>query len=303
MHHSFHLLKTFNGWCFHAFTPNKKIAILQEDLSIPNNNYVAINLDNGEVLDNSEKVLIDIDFSKYIYKDDNNFTAIWDEENILSPNKKYLITGGTESPNGIESLLHGFKIWDLDNNDLPETKSFKSLEVSYKDVLVGKFSSDPQIFTYYALEHLDMVSIGLSNLNILNLTDYQSLLSVPSLNCVCTSDDMQLVAYQQDKRLHVFSIKDKKLYIEDKFHHAISVIAISKNKRTLLSGNSNKTIGVWDIDSGNPELIQTLEGHPFNISKLDFSLDDQIIISTSKEHHWRKTNSPSTTILYKCTNT
>lgn len=301
MQHNFYQLKTFNGWCFHSFAPDKKIAVLQEDLSIPNNNYVAISLDSGDVFDNSEKILRNIDFSEYLYNEEDNFTAIYGEENILSPNKKYLITGGTESPNDIESTLYGFKIWNLESNDLFETKFFKSLEISYNDVLWGKFSSDSQIFIYHGdREHL---GIELSNLNVLNLTDYQSLLSVQHLNYVCTSDDIQLVAYHQDKRLHVFSVKDKKLYIGDKFNHAISVIAISKNKKTLLSGNSNKTIGIWDIDSGNPELIQTLEGHPFNISRLAFSLDDQIIISTSKEHHWRKINSPSTTILYKCTNT
>ncbi|NMF57276.1 WD40 repeat domain-containing protein [Pseudanabaena yagii] len=298
MNYNFQLIQTFNGWCFHSLTPDKKIAILQEDSHMPINNYIAVNLDSGNIFDKvNEEFLISIGFNKQTFNSADGYTSILSQESILSLDKKYLITGKTESP------FYGFKIWIQQDDLLSYSDLLGSIEVDYADYLYGKISPDSKVFIGYAKEFLDSAgSYSLSDLNIFDLTSNQSIHSVQSFNCACTSQDIQLVAYHQGKKLHIFRFEDKKLYTSDNFHYIISVVAISENKSFLLSGNSNKTIGLWNIVNGTPRLEQILKGHPVSISKLAFGLDDQIIISTSKEYHFRRANSPSTTILYKSEN-
>lgn len=298
MNYNFQPVQIFNGWCFHSLTPDKKTAILQEDSHMPTNKYIAINLDNGNIFDKvNEEFLISIGFNKHTFNSDDDYICIPSQENILSLDRKYLITGGTES------AFYGFKIWMQKDDLLNYSDLLSSIEVDYADYLYGKISSDSKIFVGYAKQYLDSAGSNILNdLNIFDLSNKQSIHSVQSFSCACTSQDMQLVAYHQDKKLHIFRFENKKLYVSDNFHYIISVVAIRQNKSFLLSGNSNKTIGLWNISNGTPRLQQILKDHPVSISKLAFGLNDQVIISTSKEYHFRRSNSPSTTILYKSEN-
>ncbi len=61
----------------------------------------------------------------------------------------------------------------------------------------------------------------------------------------------------------------------------MSSIAFSNDDRYIISGSSDKSIKIWERESGNE--IQTLTGHSDEVTSVAFSNDDRYIISGSND--------------------
>ncbi|MCD4738844.1 MAG: hypothetical protein K8R89_06255 [Anaerolineae bacterium] len=61
----------------------------------------------------------------------------------------------------------------------------------------------------------------------------------------------------------------------------VKAIAFSPDGKLIVSGSSDKTIRLWDVESGEPEF--TLIGHTSDVTSLAFSSDGQYLISGSRD--------------------
>ncbi len=86
-------------------------------------------------------------------------------------------------------------------------------------------------------------------------------------------------------------------YINCELHHTLSghnagvcSVSISPDGRTLASGSKDKTIKLWDIDTG--ELRHTLSGHSHWVNSVSISPDGRTLASGSEDNTiklWRVT--------------
>ncbi len=56
-------------------------------------------------------------------------------------------------------------------------------------------------------------------------------------------------------------------------------IAFSKDDKYIISGSEDKSIKIWELETGNE--IKTLNGHSDWVTSVAFSKDDNFIISGS----------------------
>lgn len=63
--------------------------------------------------------------------------------------------------------------------------------------------------------------------------------------------------------------------------HIIPCLVISADSKILISGSRDKTIKMWELETG--ELIRTLKGHTDGVHTLALSPDGQIIASGSAD--------------------
>jgi WD40 repeat protein len=61
----------------------------------------------------------------------------------------------------------------------------------------------------------------------------------------------------------------------------VKCLAISPNGKILASGSQDKTIKLWELETG--ELINTLVGHWDEVNSIVFSADGQTLISCSRD--------------------
>ncbi len=58
-------------------------------------------------------------------------------------------------------------------------------------------------------------------------------------------------------------------------------VAISSDNKFIVSGNRDKTIRVWERESGSQ--IQELIGHDFDVNSVAISSDNKFIVSGSND--------------------
>ncbi len=63
--------------------------------------------------------------------------------------------------------------------------------------------------------------------------------------------------------------------------HIVSSLALSKDRKIIVSGSKDKTIKIWHLKTG--ELIRTLKGHKDGVCAVALSKDEQIIASGSAD--------------------
>jgi WD40 repeat protein len=59
----------------------------------------------------------------------------------------------------------------------------------------------------------------------------------------------------------------------------VTSIAFSKDDKYIISGSEDKSIKIWELETGNE--IKTLNGHSDWVTSVAFSKDDNFIISGS----------------------
>jgi WD40 repeat protein len=61
----------------------------------------------------------------------------------------------------------------------------------------------------------------------------------------------------------------------------VKIIAISEDNKFIVSGSVDKTIKVWERESGS--LLQELKGHQRDVNCVAISYDNKFIVSGSKD--------------------
>ncbi len=61
----------------------------------------------------------------------------------------------------------------------------------------------------------------------------------------------------------------------------VNCLAISNNKRLLVTGGNDKSVVIWDVATAKP--IKTLLGHTWKVNSVSFSRNDQYLVSTGND--------------------
>lgn len=85
----------------------------------------------------------------------------------------------------------------------------------------------------------------------------------------------------QDNFINIWSQNPKLVYTLTGHTGKVTTMGISKDSKKLVSGSEDKTIKIWNLQTGH--LIKTLEGHVGKINCLAISPDNQIIVSASND--------------------
>src|SRR5262249_42757370 len=104
------------------------------------------------------------------------------------------------------------------------------------------------------------------------------------VTCVAVARDMRIVSGSEDQTVCVWEIGTraplKKLEHEDAVL-AVACTPAAADKNLCLSGCSNGSIYIWDLDakSEEPKIIEKAHGHDARITALAFSLDGKVFAS------------------------
>ncbi|MFP6671454.1 MAG: hypothetical protein VB857_08575, partial [Pirellulaceae bacterium] len=61
----------------------------------------------------------------------------------------------------------------------------------------------------------------------------------------------------------------------------IGSVAFSPDGKRIVSGSSDKTLKVWDVETGSE--IGTLKGHSYHVNSVAFSPDGKLVVSGSHD--------------------
>jgi WD40 repeat protein len=61
----------------------------------------------------------------------------------------------------------------------------------------------------------------------------------------------------------------------------VNCLALSNNKRLLVTGGNDKSVVIWDIATGKP--LKTMLGHTWKVNSVSFSRNDQYLVSTGND--------------------
>ena len=87
-----------------------------------------------------------------------------------------------------------------------------------------------------------------------------------AVTSVAFSPEGRFVAAGVDSDVQVWdSYRKERLHLLRGHHHAVILLAFSSNGRVLASGSSDKTIRLWDINTGNLLSVFPCENRPLSI--------------------------------------
>ncbi|MGM3305413.1 eIF2A-related protein [Anabaena sp. WFMT] len=231
---------------------------------------IAISL-NGLTLatGSGEKIIKtwDIHTNKYLQSLEGHLSEI--NTIALSPNSKILATG---------SVDRTVKLWDVTTG-----KCLKTLQGRTDFVHSVGFSHDGKIVASGSQHEIRLwdVNSGQCVTNISAYKDWLYSLALSSdgklLACANLGNENHIIRLWQIQSLH----KGNSYQAPDKILQGhtdnIWAIAFSPDGKIIVSGSSDRTVKLWDSQTG--QCLQTFSGHTRPVLSVAFSLDGQIIAS------------------------
>ncbi|MEH1936650.1 MAG: WD40 repeat domain-containing protein [Nostoc sp.] len=224
---------------------------------------------------------------------------------VISPDSQTLFTGGR----------HGtIKAWDLNLGKLKYTQLVKSASIISLDIsLDGKTLVDGSKFIKIKVWEVKSDKIrrtqflknegGGSIIFVALSADGQTLFSGTAYNSTkiwnlktgiwqgFEGDKWAATSYaiSQNKQtivtgMHIINLWDvetRRLKKTFKSLSEVKIIAISPNEKNIIGAFGDKTIQIWDVDTGN--IVHTLTGHSDYITSLAISSDGKNLVSASRD--------------------
>ncbi|MEH2325338.1 MAG: WD40 repeat domain-containing protein [Nostoc sp.] len=224
---------------------------------------------------------------------------------VISPDNQTLFTGGNNDT---------IKVWDLNIGKLKYTQLVKSGSIISLDIsLDGKTLVDGSKFVKIKVWEIKSDKIrrrqfiknqgGVSIIFVALSADGETLFSgtpyhstkiwnLKTGSCGGFEGDRwaaRSYAISQNKQtivtgMHIINIWDvetRRLKKTLQSRSEVDIIAISPNEKNIIGAFIDKTIKVWDVDSGN--IVHTLTGHSDYITSLAISYDGKNLVSASRE--------------------
>ena len=158
--------------------------------------------------------------------------------------------------------------WDLDTGNfriLIESQSrICSLISSQDDILA--FGCEDGVVYVWDINNYEFINQFLTNSGMI-------------LSLKITDDNNILACGIKDKIVNVWNLNNSESIEIQSQSYNISLIDTSSNGQYIATGSGEKTIKVWDIDTGS--YLQSLSGHLSEINAITFASNNQILATAS----------------------
>ena len=183
------------------------------------------------------------------------------------PNNEVLISGEKDST---------IKFWSLPDRELVCTltghqKAVNSVAVHPKGKLIASASDDKTV-------NLWSVRSGKQFCTLRHTDNVIAVAFSPNGEVLASSGDIN------DKTVKLWFLSDNKsitLKGHSDWFGGVYAIAFSPDSKLIASGSKDKTIKIWQVDTGKE--VMTLEGHNDDITSVAISADNKILASGSKD--------------------
>jgi WD40 repeat protein len=117
-----------------------------------------------------------------------------------------------------------------------------------------------------------------------------------AVNCIAVSNDQRNI-YCADNELALkqYDIRGTVTRTFEGHLDAINSVAVAINNKFIVTGSSDKTAKIWDVQSG--KLLFTLEGHEWKVTSVAISLDCKYIVTGSTDGSVKLWNAENGTII------
>jgi len=209
---------------------------------------------------------------------DDNSVIVWD---LLTGNELYTFTDHSDAVKSIDFSTDGTKIISqgADNkifvsnisnktaiHELTAEESFNSLVCNSEGNFLSIYNGEKlNIWNVESANELSSLSTGLKNLTALSISPNQKLAAMASGN------KLFIINYLQQNSVQEIS----------GFSSVISSVDVSSDTKMLVNGNRDKTVRLWDIQSGR--YLAIFSGHTEAVEMVKFSKDNQLIVSASQD--------------------
>ena len=185
----------------------------------------------------------------------------------VSPNGKFIATGGTDSI---------VRIWDIKGNLIHTLKGHSS------EIWNVRFSPDGKTLASCSRD---------GTIKFWNVENGKFLKTILAHNntwvrSISFSPDGKIIASSGSKGwVKLWNVTDGKLIQEIPAHRKpvrwVTYVKFSPDGKTLASASGDNTIKLWQVEDG--KLLKTLKGHESGVRTVDFSPDGKTLASTSED--------------------